>query len=312
MTTSIVQSLRAAADPTRLRILLLLKTDELFVAELQEILGMGQSTISMHLQQLRSAGLVEDRRTGKSVQYKLSRAASKPGSLLTGLLAQAEKETPEATSDRTAMRRVMKKREERTRAFFDAMAGKQGKDYVPGKTWKSVAEGLLRMLPAGLRIADVGAGDGSFALFLSQRAKEVIAVDNSDKMLEVGRKEAKKRGMPNAIFRKGDFESLPIDQNSMDVVVFSQSLHHATHPEKALAEAARALAKGGRVVILDLARHRFEDARELYADQWLGFGEAELEEMLKEAGFKNIDIGIVDRDPEAPQFQTLLAVGDKG
>ena len=77
-------------------------------------------------------------------------------------------------------------------------------------------------------------------------------------------------------------------------------------------EAARALARGGRLVVLDLARHRFEEARELYADQWLGFGEAELEEMLKEAGFKNIEISVVDRDPEAPQFHTLLAVGDKG
>ena len=210
------------------------------------------------------------------------------------------------------MRRVMKKREERTRAFFDSMAGKLGQDYVPGKSWKSTAEGLLRMLARGKRIADVGAGDGGFALFLAQRAKQVIAVDNSDRMLEVGRKEARKRGVENVSFRKGDFESLPIDRNAVDVVVFSQSLHHAIHPRKALVEAARALARGGRLVVLDLARHRFEEARELYADQWLGFGEAELEEMLKEAGFKNIEISVVDRDPEAPQFHTLLAVGDKG
>ena len=124
----------------------------------------------------------------------------------------------------------MKKREERTKAFFDSMAGKLGKDYVPGKTWKSTAEGLLRMLAKGLTIADVGAGDGNFALFLAQRAKQVIAVDNSEKMLEVGRKEAKKRGLQKVSFRKGDFESLPIDQNSVDMVVFSQSLHHAAHP----------------------------------------------------------------------------------
>jgi len=210
------------------------------------------------------------------------------------------------------MRRVMKKREERTRAFFDSMAGKMGKDYVPGKTWKSTGEGLLRMLPRGMTIADVGAGDGGFALFLAQRAAEVIAVDASDKMLEVGRKEAKKRGVQNVSFRKGDFESLPIDHSSVDVLVFSQSLHHAAHPERALAEAEKVLASGGRIVILDLAKHRYEEARELYADEWLGFGEAELEEMLKEAGFKNIEISVVDRDPEAPQFQTLLAVGDKG
>ena len=308
----LLKTLRAASDPNRLRLLLLLKAEELSVAELQEILTLGQSTISMHLQQLRQAGLVEDRRAGKSVLYRLARAANKSAGLLDGMLGQAEKEIEEATADRAAMRRVVKKRADRTRAFFDSMAGRKGKDYVPGKTWKSTAEGLLRMLPKGLTIADVGAGDGSFALFLAQRAKLVYAVDNSEKMLEVGRKEAKKRGAQKVFFRKGDFESLPIDHNSVDIVVFSQSLHHAAHPERALAGAAKVLVDGGRILILDLARHRFEEARELYADEWLGFGEAELEEMLKDAGFRNIEIGIVDRDPESPQFQTLLAVADKG
>ncbi len=304
----LLKTLRAASDPNRIRILLLLKAEELSVAELQEILTLGQSTISMHLQQLRQADVVEDRRAGKSVLYRLAR---KPGAMLESLLAQAEKEIEEAGADRAAMRRVMKKREERTRAFFDSMAGKVGKDYVPGKTWKSTAEGLLRMLAKGLTIADVGAGDGNFALFLAQRAKQVIAVDNSEKMLEVGRKEAKKRGLQKVSFRKGDFENLPIDQSSVDVVVFSQSLHHAAHPDRALGEAAKVLTAGGRIVILDLAKHRYEEARELYADEWLGFGEAELEGMLKEAGFKNIEVGVVDRDAENTQFQTLLAVGDK-
>ncbi len=305
----LLKTLRAAADPNRIRILLLLKAEELSVAELQEILTLGQSTISMHLQQLRQADVVEDRRAGKSVLYRLAR---KPGALLESLLAQGEKEIEEAGADRAAMRRVVKKREERTKAFFDSMAGKLGKDYVPGKTWKSTAEGLLRMLAKGLTIADVGAGDGNFALFLAQRAKQVIAVDNSEKMLEVGRKEAKKRGLQKVSFRKGDFENLPIDHNSVDMVVFSQSLHHAAHPDRALGEAAKVLTVGGRIVILDLAKHRFEEARELYADEWLGFGEAELEGMLKEAGFKNIEISVVDRDGDAPQFQTLLAVADKG
>ncbi|HWE86185.1 MAG TPA: metalloregulator ArsR/SmtB family transcription factor [Terracidiphilus sp.] len=306
----LLKTLRAAADPTRLRILLLLQAEELSVAELQEILTLGQSNISSQLQQLRAAGLVEDRRAGKSSLYQLTRAAKKPEGLLAGLLAQAGKETPESGADRTAMRRIVKKREERMRAFFDAMAGRLGKDYVPGKSWKSTAEGLLRVMPR-FTVADVGAGDGGFALFLSQRAKEVIAVDSSAKMLEVGRKEAKRRGIHNVSFRQGDFENLPIEPSAVDLLVFSQSLHHAIHPDQALAQAHKVLAKGGRVLILDLARHRFEEARELYADQRLGFGEAELEEMLTEAGFTHIEIQIVDRDPETPQFQTLLAVADK-
>ncbi|HKF47398.1 MAG TPA: metalloregulator ArsR/SmtB family transcription factor [Terracidiphilus sp.] len=334
---SIVKMLRAAADPTRLRILLLLKAEELTVAELQEILTMGQSTISTHLAQLKQAGLVEDRRAGKSSLYRLAQGAaddseSRQGTnpvvpkdarnivgalapaphnlFLNELLAQAAKETPEAAPDQAAMRRAVRKRQERMRSFFDSMAGRLGKDYVPGKSWKSIAEALLRLMPP-MTIADLGAGDGSFSLLLAAQARRVIAVDSSEKMLEVGRDQAARHGATNIEFRQGDMEETPIDSSSIDLVFFSQSLHHALHPDRAISEAARILVPGGRVVILDLARHRFEEARELYADQWLGFGEAELEEMLEKAGFENATVAIIDRDPEAPQFQTLLAIATK-
>ncbi|MFP5234498.1 MAG: ArsR/SmtB family transcription factor [Acidobacteriota bacterium] len=308
---SIVKMLRAAADPTRLRILLLLKAEELSVAELQEILTMGQSTISTHLSQLKQAGLVEDRRVGKSSLYRLSTSATSGGrGVLDGLLGQAERETEEAASDRASMRRVVKKRQEKMRSFFDSMAGKLGKAYVPGKTWKSLAEALLRLMPP-MVVADLGAGDGSFALLLSQSAERVIAVDSSEKMLDVGREQAQRAGVANVEFRLGDMEEVPIDAASMDVVFFSQSLHHAMHPAKAMEEAARILRPGGRIVILDLAKHRFEEARELYADEWLGFGEAELEQMLTDAQFKDVKVSVVDRSAEAPQFQTLLATGTR-
>ncbi len=305
---SIVKILRAAADPTRLRILLLLKAEELSVAELQEILTMGQSTISTHLGQLKQAGLVEDRRTGKSNLYRI--AAPGGSNVVDGLLAQAEGETPEAGADRAAMRRVVKKRQEKMRAFFDSMAGRLGKDYVPGKSWKSVAEALLRLMPP-MTIADLGAGDGTFSLLLGMRARRVIAVDSSEKMLEVGRERARAQGAANVEFRLGDMEEVPIDSGTVEVVFLSQSLHHALHPDRALNEAARILARGGRVVVLDLARHRFEEARELYADEWLGFGEAELDSLLHDAGFSNIEVAIVDKELDIPQFQTLLAIAEK-
>src|SRR5580698_1462737 len=206
---SIVKTLRVVADPNRLRILLLLRGEELSVAELQEILTMGQSTISTHLAQLKQAGLVEDRRTGKSSLYRLSPADG----TLNGLLNQACGEIPEAPADQTAMRRVLRKRQERSRAFFDSIAGRQGKDYVPGKSWKSVAEALLRLMPHMI-IADLGAGEGAFAFLLAQRAKKVIAVDTSAKMIEVAREQALRHALANVEYRLGDMEELPIEDGS--------------------------------------------------------------------------------------------------
>lgn len=308
MATSIVKMLRVVADPNRLRILLLLKAEELSVAELQEILVMGQSTISTHLSQLKQAGLVEDRRIGKNSLYRLT--SGNGNDVLRDLLARAQKEIPESTHDRATARRVVKKRQDKMRAFFDSVAGRHGKDYVPGKSWKAMAEALLRLMPPQV-IADLGAGDGSFSLLLAQGAEKVIAVDSSAKMIEFAREQASRNQVKNVDYRLGDMEELPIEDASVDIVFFSQSLHHALHPERAICEAARILKPGGRIAILDLAKHRFEEAREMYADEWLGFSEVELDEMLKAAGFRRIEVNIVDRSVEAPQFQTLLTIASK-
>jgi ArsR family transcriptional regulator len=305
---SIIKTLRAVADPNRLRILLLLKVEELSVAELQEILVMGQSTISTHLSQLKHAGLVEDRRIGKNSLYQLKTGGM--GTTLAGLLTQAYNEIPEAEGDQAAMRRVVKKRQDRMRSFFDSVAGRLGKDYVPGKSWKSLSEAFLRLLPP-MVIADLGAGEGAFALLLAQRATKVIAVDTSAKMIEVGREQALQHGVKNIEYRLGDMEQIPIGDDEVDLVFFSQSLHHALHPERAVLESWRVLKPGGRIVILDLQKHRFEEARELYADEWLGFSEAEVEAMLVNAAFVSVETSIVHKETETPQFQTLLAVGNK-
>ena len=305
---SIVKILKVVAEPNRLRILLLLRAEELSVAELQEILTMGQSTISTHLSQLKNAGLVEDRRNGKSSLYRLTTSGG--GAVLDQLLDRAKSEIPEAAADRLAMRGVLKKRQDKMRSFFDSVAGRLGKDYVPGKSWKSIAEALLRLMPP-MVIADLGAGEGAFSLLLAQRAKKVIAVDTSAKMIEVAREQALRNGVKNVEFRLGDMEEVPIKAATADLVWISQSLHHALHPGRALAEANRILRPGGRIVILDLVKHRFEEARELYADEWLGFSETDLESMLEEAGFHDVQTSVVYKEPETPNFQTLLAVADK-
>jgi ubiquinone/menaquinone biosynthesis C-methylase UbiE/DNA-binding transcriptional ArsR family regulator len=306
--TSIVKALRVLGDTNRLRMLLLLAREELSVAELQEILGMGQSSISTHLAQLKHAGLVEDRRTGKNIWYRFKHESGV--SELLDLLARAKEEIPEGKHDQAALDLILRKRLDKTRAFFDDMAGRLGREYVPGRSWQSIAEALLQLLPP-LVIADLGAGEGAFSLLLAQRAKQVIAVDNSDKMVELGSDLARKQGVSALEYRKGDLEAVPIADGSVDLALFSQSLHHAIHPERAVGEAWRILKPGGRVTVLDLLQHRFAEARELYADVWLGFSEVELESLLGNAGFGNVHTAVVHKETEAPFFQTVLATGIK-
>ncbi len=292
--------------------LLLLEREELSVAELQAILSMGQSSISTHLSQLRQAGLVEDRRTGKNVLYRLP----EPGSRVDGfrgvleLASKASAEIPEAAQDEEALRLALSKRRDKVKAYFDELAGKFGKQYVPGRSWKGLAEMLLKLMPP-MVIADLGAGEGTFSQLLAQRAARVIAVDNSEKMVEYGAQLAREHGLENLEYRVGDMEALPIEDSSVDLAFFSQSLHHAQHPERAVREAHRIVRAGGRIAVLDLLKHHMEEARELYADQWLGFSEVELSGFLKQAGFANVHVDVVHKEDQAPHFQTVLAVADK-
>jgi ArsR family transcriptional regulator len=307
---SILKSLRLLADPNRVRIVLLLEREELSVAELQEILAMGQSTISTHLSQLKQAGIVEDRRTGKNILYRLKAFGNGTQRQVLEVLRHAVKEIPEAGEDREALRLALRRRQDRVRSYFDELAGKFGRQYVPGRSWQGLAETFLLLMPP-LVIADLGAGEGTVSQLLARRAKKVIAVDNSEKMAEFGLSLARSHGVKNLEYRLGDLEELPIRKGEVDVAFFSQSLHHAQHPARALAEALRILKPGGRVIILDLLKHHFEEARALYADVWLGFSEVELRRMLGDAGFRNVSTALVHREVEAPHFETVLAAGDK-
>lgn len=311
---SILKNLKLLSDPSRARILALVEREELSVAELQEILNMGQSRISTHLAQLKRGGLVEDRRNGKSILYRLKRADNSAEARrleqLLNVIRQAASEIPEAEHDSQALKLALRRRQDKMRAYFDELAGRFGRHYVPGRSWEGLAGTLLMLLPP-MVIADLGAGEGTFSQLLAKRARKVIAVDISEKMVEYGADLARKHGVKNLEYRKGDIEAVPIREEGVDLAFFSQALHHAQHPERAVAEAWRILKPGGRIVVLDLLRHNHEEAREMYADLWLGFSEVEVSRFLRQAGFKNVETSVVHREAEAPHFETVLAIGEK-
>ena len=309
--SSTINFLRLLADPTRLRLLLLLEQEELSVAELQQILGMGQSRISSHLAQLKRAGVVEDRRAGKNVYYGASENGQGSRRARVAELSRTlARELPETSRDRTSLKLVLRKRQDKAREYFDELAGKFGRRYCPGRSWQALAHALITLLPP-LAVADLGAGEGTLSQLLAKNARKVIAIDSSPKMVEFGSKLAKKHGFKNLEYRLGDIEDPPIAKNSVDLAILSQALHHAIHPQRAIAAAHQILKRGGRLVILDLLSHRFEQARELYADHWLGFSEVELHQFLEKSGFREIEVSVVAREKQSPHFQTVFATGVK-
>jgi ubiquinone/menaquinone biosynthesis C-methylase UbiE len=294
-----------------LRLLLLLEQEELSVAELQQILGMGQSRISSHLAQLKRAGVVEDRRAGKNVYYGASENGHDSRRTRIAELTRAlARELPETARDRTSLKLVLRKRQDKAREYFDELAGKFGRRYCPGRSWQALAHALITLLPP-LTVADLGAGEGTLSQLLAKNARKVIAIDNSPKMVEFGSQLAKKHGFKNLEYRLGDIEDPPIANNSVDLAILSQALHHAIHPQRAIVAAHRLLKRGGRLVILDLLSHRFERARELYADHWLGFSEVQLHQFLEKNSFREIEVSVVAREKQSPHFRTVFATGIK-
>jgi ubiquinone/menaquinone biosynthesis C-methylase UbiE/DNA-binding transcriptional ArsR family regulator len=302
----ILKSLRTLADPTRLRIVALLEKDELSVAEIQEITGMGQSRISTHLGLLQDAGLVMSRRDGKRAFYRRNERADGSVSELIDLAGRGALELPERADDEINLKRVLALRREQAQVYFSQIAGRFDRVYGPGRSWQAFGHLLLRILPP-LVVADLGSGEGLLSELLARRCRKVIAVDNSEKIVAFGAAKAKKNGLKNLEFRLGDLQDPPIEGQSIDLAILSQALHHAPDPAKAIASAHRILKPGGQIIILDLRRHQFEQARVVYGDRWLGFTESDLDRWLQSAGFRKIDISVVAREEQPPHFETLLA-----
>ena len=299
--------LKALADETRLRILHLLRIEELACSDLMEVLNMGQSRVSTHLTLLKEVGLVGDRRAGRRHLYSLSPG---PGAELVERVLREAGEAPELANDAAGLEALRERRRADSRAYFDRVAASFGEQILPGRTWEGLARALLRLSPRA-RYVDVGVGDGLLTLMLAEVAEAVTAVDISPEMLRQLAQRAERAGLYNLTPVEGELEDLPLPDASFDVAVLSQALHHADDPARALAEARRVLVDGGRVLVIDLLAHTEKWVREKLQHRHLGFGEQQLERLLTGAGLRDVSVQRAARDPQPPHLMTLVATGTR-
>jgi ArsR family transcriptional regulator len=304
------ETLKLLADSTRVRILSLLTREELSVAELQEVLDMGQSRISSHLGLLRQGELVHDRREGKKTFYAVNRSFDPQGLALMEAACASVDASEQIVSDHANLKRILEKRKQQSEQYFNSVAGRLGKNYCPGRSWEAIGHFLLHLTPK-IRIADLGAGEGLISQLLARRAEQVTCVDNSPKMVEFGRELAKKNGFSNLEYQLGDIERCLLRTRVLTSPCSAKRCITRNTQRLQCKKAFRILKPGGELIIIDLLEHQFEKARELYADIWLGFSENTLYQLLKNAGFRKIEVNWIARESEEPNFQTVLASGVK-
>jgi len=304
---------RLLGDDARLRILRLLAAERLNVSELTGILGLAQSGVSRHLGMLKEAGLIVEQREGVYSWYRLAprlqEADNGFGPLWPLLQAQFEQTagTPDGRADDAKLEEVRRLRKEN----FEQHSGPDARErqLVPGRSWAAWARALGHLLPAW-RVADLGCGDGYLTIEASRWASRVIAIDRSKPVLERARALARRRGVRNITWRQGEIERIPLRDGSVDLAILSQALHHAADPAAAIAEAARIVVAGGRVVVLDLREHDQEWVTERLGDRWRGFADAALARLLKQAGLSGVNVSVGARRAGDP-FTVLIASGVK-
>lgn len=301
---------RLLGDPARLRLLRVLARDRFNVSELTAVLGLAQSGVSRHLRLLRQGGLVAEERDGVFAYYRLAPAlrARRPLWALLEAEFAAAAESPALRADEARLQEVLRLRREN----FDRHAGpdaRDGRQLVPGRSWAAWARALGLLLPP-LDVVDLGCGEGYLTIEAARWARRVVAVDRSPAVLARARALAARRRCRNIVWKRGLLERLPLADASADVALLSQALHHAADPARAVAEAARVLRAGGRLLILDLAEHDETWVRDRLGDRWLGFSQARLRTLLKGAGLRDVTVGVGARRAGDP-FTVLIAAGVK-
>lgn len=305
----VLAALKAAAEPTRLRLMALCGAEALSVGELVDILGQSQPRVSRHLKLLAEAGLLKRKRDGASVFYRLDRALPLAGAL-SALLPEADAELAE---DRRRLAELRQKRAQRTSAYFAANAQRWDRlrslHVDDSVVERALQEALLPHRPR--RMADIGTGTGRMLELFAPHVREAVGIGDSREMMDVARLKLEAKGIDNAELKQADLLHLPIPSGWGDLAIIHQVLHFVTHPALALQEAARILAPGGRLAVVDFAPHDLEILRTEHQHRTLGFAREEMEEALSDAGLIPYDASTLPGKPLAVTIWLAAKPADK-
>ena len=284
-----VRTLKALADPLRLRVLAAVAEEELTVGEVQEVVDSVQSSVSRNLAILRAAGFVQDRKEGTSVYFSARPNMPEPAGELFKSLQSRLAEIPEVKRDRARLEECRRRRLRKSESYFESLAGdweRIRKSYFDDRV---TGLSIEKLLPRDLTLADVGCGTGSLTFELARFARKVIGVDLSHEMLRRARAIAKERKLENVQFRQGDALEVPLPSRSVDAAFCVMVLHFVPDPARAIANLCRITRLGGPIILVDLVQHKQDWMREQMAHQWLGFDQPAIERWFRQAGASAVD-----------------------
>jgi ubiquinone/menaquinone biosynthesis C-methylase UbiE/DNA-binding transcriptional ArsR family regulator len=312
MDAEIIEDLTALADATRSRMLVLLERHELTVGELCAVLQLPQSTVSRHLKTLLDAGWVSSRRDGTSRYYALAiDDRGEQGRRLWTLLRDQVRATRGADQDARRLKTVLKTRQTKSQQFFETAATQWDRLRQDLYGRASHLQAVPALLDPNWTVGDLGCGTGELSATLAPFVARVIAVDRSGDMLEAAQRRL--RELSNVQVRRGELESLPIEDDTLDAATLVLVLHHLPDPAAVIRETARVLKRGGRVLIADMLPHDREEYRQQMGHVWLGFSDDQIRRFCASAGFKDVRVVSLpaDHDAKGPALFVASAINSE-
>ena len=299
--------LKVFADATRVRLLALLELEELTVAELSSVTRLAQPRVSTHLAKLKEAGLVRDRRAGVSAYYRFDEAALDPAQRALWQALSTGSDDPLLRQDAERLPGVLAARAA-DQNWADSVAGDMERHYSPGRTWEALARSALPLLETG-DVLDIASGDGVLAELLAPHSHRYVCIDTSARVVAAASERL--RRLENVEVREADMHALPFKEGSFDLVVLMHALTYAARPAQAVAEGARVLRKGGRLLLSSLARHEHKAVVETYGHVNLGFAAKELRRFAEKAGLEVTSLETVTRERRPPHFEVISLIAVK-